>query len=1488
MQLADLKRPRFYIPIGLLLVLTVLSAVIFNPGFQKKMLLKHVGPLVDSLQLDYVHVTPWSVHLNKVAVEYAGGHFELEQGTLRYCLSSLLLLNANIKTLALQDVRVDVSEFTPPETEQPEEVGVFPGVLASLQHGLSYTLQEVAVNADVFLPDQQSVSASISGGGVRPKTTGTINIKAHYHTGKEDELVALDGRLILDQLTRGRFNSIETALDVDVMLAGLPEAESASAKLRVTPAPLTEAEQLSLQAAAEEPEFTPEAWSLVNVQMDGDGRQRSELTLEGRYDGNSGVFDGGYRITANERLVQRYVKDTVIPPTEEALSGDLLFNIADTTGDITVISDLLVNQIRETHPNENLPELLRLKNNFRLSLLPGLRLRVETIDSGLTDEDATRPLTSSLPQDLDIPLQDVGGFMQQENILLAFELPEVPLAWFDILLPEHELMEGTLTGAFEITTDTAGSIHVIPVTPLKVTGFTLLKEQQAVIEGVNLSVLPRVSYHGDALDVSLQELRVDDGTGAVATADFTATVPLGELPGAINARATADVELHRLVELLAIEPSGKQSLPKKVSLDFNAAILQQPDAVVVNALDANVLLDKKTRLLHLDLLQPLVMKSTAAGTRIGNAQGPLATLNISDIQLGWFSAFVPDTTLKGKLQRADFTLAAEGQGVATLTAGKPVRLDNVTITGPDGPMLKDVAISVRPSIRLAPEGTGITYKDLNVSGQKQQLLAASGALTLPGEADKPLLAEGQLNMDVQALSRQPVVARALQGSIEAPLWLEANYKLAQGASSIDLSRLSANLLYADKQPRISLQADSNVRVRTNLSSRQSELGRARGKVTLTVANLTPEPFAGILAANGLSLTDANGKAVLSSDGKSLRIDTLEPFRVTGAVLKTGDKQVLQSFTLTADSETVMQGDTLHARLKQFNITFDKDRGKPALDADVDVIVKGRGDRTRVETLTANVNMQLPALLDQPAILPGHGLTAGELTSVTTLDSSGKLDSTTRVQGLKSRNDLPLELLEIQVGGQLNDNGTFDLSMPIMTRGKSGETDLKIKLWDVPKEVGENDLFVSVDSSVLYLNDILNTLNLVASTRAAGEVGAELSEEQRAAIEAEEQADEMRPDDQAFWDVVPYKRYVTYNIKRLFYTDYLEVVDITGRAEASAGRLSLDDFKAQFHDSPIALNSVITFTPGEEPYNLEMQASVDQFDLATFLTELDPKSIPPAEGLFDVKVNAHGNSPNMAQYRNNLYFDMRMQSRDGVFRLLDPNDPLVTGSSNFAGAVGEGVSYVPTGLFGMGAVARLVNYIKAVPYDKVDAHFVRDESGNVEIRKYVVQSPEILMTANGGISYKEGVDVLHSPLKMDAQLDLRGRGAAIFYDLDLLEDERDAYGYWTGPEIKVWGAVAQSESNLSEIIEKAGKGAVLGGLTRPISGLIGNIRHLWMDEEGEPIEYTDAPPTTAPESVVETPVDAPTEPLTGTPAGTPTDTPVDTPADYITDLPDYYE
>ena len=610
-------------------------------------------------------------------------------------------------------------------------------------------------------------------------------------------------------------------------------------------------------------------------------------------------------------------------------------------------------QIRETHANENLPGTLRLENNFRLSLLPDLQLRLETIDSGMTDEAATQPLSSSLPGDLDIPLRDVKSFMHQEQILLAFQLPEVPLDWFDIFLPEHDIVDGTLTAAFEVATDTSGSIHLNPVQPLVVTGFTLSQDDVPVVEKVDLQVMPRVSYHGDALDVWLDKLRVSTTEGEVIRGDLSASMPLADTPGAVNVKTNADVQMHRLVGMLAIEQSGKQSLPQQLSLDLQAALLQQPQRLTVNTLDGNILLDNKTRLLRMELQQPLVMETTEAGSRIINSEGQLATLSISEIQLGWFSGFVPETTLQGRLHSADLSLVAAGQGVTTLTSARPVKLQQVTVTGPDGAMLKDVGITVRATIRLSGEGAQINYRDLRVTGQSQQLLSAGGTVTLPGGENKPVSADGHLVANVQALSGQPVVARALQGDVESPVRLEATYKLAHSAGGIDLDRLSANLLYEDEEPRVSLSADSRVRIRTQLGNRQSELDRARGKITLAVSNLTPEPFAGILEANGLSFTEANGKAELLSDGKSLRIDTIEPFVAKGVTVGAAGKPVLDTFTLVADTETVMHGNALHAKLKQLEVTFAKRPEHPAISATVDVRLKGQGAETWVEDLTAN-------------------------------------------------------------------------------------------------------------------------------------------------------------------------------------------------------------------------------------------------------------------------------------------------------------------------------------------------------------------------------------------------------------------------------------------------------------------------------------------------------------------------------------------------------
>ncbi|MGB7933958.1 MAG: hypothetical protein WCH04_17375, partial [Gammaproteobacteria bacterium] len=596
----------------------------------------------------------------------------------------------------------------------------------------------------------------------KPQASGAITVALRFDTGNKDDHIDVDGRLGLDQLTRGRFSAVETGLAIQASLEKLPETERVNLNLTITPVPATAGQEVSPPAAEDDgkPRYAPETLQFALRLPDSEGGIRSALDLEGVYDGNTGGVEGGYRVTANERLVQPYIKD-VIPPSAEVLTGEYRFNSTTLTGDMTVTSDLLVKEIREVKADNSLPDMLQLRNNFRVSLLPGMQLRVETLDTAVSDNADNNPLATRLPGDLHIPMDDFAAFLRQENTLLEFELPGVPLVWFNVFLPDYQITDGVLKAAFEVTTDAGGAIHIKPVKPLKVNGLTVKQQEKALIEGLNMSVLPSVNYSGDALGVSLKKLVVDAGSGELATADLDAAIPLSG-GGDITAQLGADLDLHRLLDVLAIKPTGRTTLPRHLALETRAALRQKPGLLTVNTLDAGLSLENKASLVKLHVLHPLLMETTPAGRKFGNSAGELATLTLGDIDLNWFSAFVPDATLKGRLSRAELKLAADAEGAVTITSGKPVALRHVTVATRKGRLLDDLGISLRPVVRIAPAGTRIEYKDLGVTSNRVRLVSGGGRITLPASADHPLVTDGHLSVDVQALARQPIIASALQ------------------------------------------------------------------------------------------------------------------------------------------------------------------------------------------------------------------------------------------------------------------------------------------------------------------------------------------------------------------------------------------------------------------------------------------------------------------------------------------------------------------------------------------------------------------------------------------------------------------------------------------------------------------------------------------------------------------------------------------------------
>jgi hypothetical protein len=148
------------------------------------------------------------------------------------------------------------------------------------------------------------------------------------------------------------------------------------------------------------------------------------------------------------------------------------------------------------------------------------------------------------------------------------------------------------------------------------------------------------------------------------------------------------------------------------------------------------------------------------------------------------------------------------------------------------------------------------------------------------------------------------------------------------------------------------------------------------------------------------------------------------------------------------------------------------------------------------------------------------------------------------------------------------------------------------------------------------------------------------------------------------------------------------------------------------------------------------------------------------------------------------------------------------------------------------VSRLVNYIAVINYDSIDFHATRDRSLDLKIERFNILSPTIRIGAKGTIRHEDGKDIFDSPLDAVGHLNMTGKGAAILYSIDLLQDEQDKYGYWKGPEFRVSGTLVNSTSNFAEIVQRASDGALKGAITRPISGLIGNVKYRWFGDDGE--------------------------------------------------------
>lgn len=1426
-------RRRTRIAAAVVAVFSIAVVAGFHPDIQKKLVLRFAGPLFEQLEFTRIHVLPWSLTLEQFEAAYAGAEISGDALTVRFCLTSLIGHTLNLKLLSARGITVDLRGFEPPPAPPPS--GPFAGVFATLDRGFDLELREANIDARVQLNPSDAVTLTVSGGEIAPDVAAPLAFSGRY-TSQAVDSVDFSGRLDIDQRDHGRFNAIGLHIAAAVRLATLAQPEHVRLGVFLQPTADPSRRVIASDDGETRYEPQPDSVSVKVTSHDDNGNTRAAFALNALYDGQTGALAGPYTLTSTDRLLTPYVDNGAVPGFTQSAEGQLFVDTQYGNVTANLDSHAYITELqRVLGQGSQLPSRVGLEQRVAVSLNDGV-LEISRLDNRIIDDESNSVIAAALAQTLSVPLNDPFALLAREQQLLTLDITDLPLGWFDGNAPAVIIRGAVAPTRFELSSDGNGVVRLAPTTPMRIEGIAVEQGGTMLADGLRLALSPRIVHDDSGLHAAIDDLSATAADLPVATLKLAVDVPAtSDGTPATDLRLSGNIDIDPLLQQPGVAALLEGvSLPQALSLHLDGKLKLAGDTIRIRALKARFAQPDRADLVRAEAKQTFTIKTSADGAQINNPAGELASLSISDLDLAWLSPFLAPYTIDGRVSQAAFSLQAQGDTGLVLSANAPLRLSGLDVANAGEPLLENIWASVQPIVDYTPARTLVRYEGLRISGGDRPIAIGAGAVTLTPRADlaPEIRADGQLELAVNALARQPLIA-AMAPAREYATALATNfrYRLKYTGEVLELERLKLDLSL-DKTRYIGVESDSGLTIRPQLEPGDNLARHAVGEIRLDINALSALALGDVLPMSGIAFDRIDGILRLRSDGERLVARSDDPLQVRNVrITDPAGVAVLKPFDVTTSATVEAVGQTLDLALDSLAVNF-HGNGQPGLHGSLSARIEP--ERTiALQRLRADFTGDVPQLLDHPGVLPGHALTNGTLGMTVAVEPDGNITAKTLLDGLASREALAIRTIEMPLTGNMRPDGRgFDVSMPLIGTGKSGVGNALIVGEYLPVKGEPSMLRLQVSSELFYLNDMLAAIDGIsrpAPKRAAAKAGAKSADKATAApLVLDETADTT-----AFWDVLPYTTEVEFDFRKLFYSDYLAFNDIKGSAELTDTALVLNAFAARFHDSPITLDGGLTFAATQvDPYTAKLRGKIADFDLNQFFTELTPNEESRIEGLFGVDIAIDGSAPNAAQFRNRLLLDLKMTSRDGLFRPLPAGGTLMASASDALGIVGEGLSYVPTGGFGAGAVSRLVNYIAVIDYDVIDIHITRDTSLDLVIKRFNMLSPNIRMSAKGTIAHAYGKDIIDSPLDVVAHLNMTGKGAAILYSIDLLEDEQDKFGYWKGPEFRISGSVAATESNFAEIIERASDGALKGGITRPLSGFIGNIKYRWFGNDGE--------------------------------------------------------
>lgn len=732
------------------------------------------------------------------------------------------------------------------------------------------------------------------------------------------------------------------------------------------------------------------------------------------------------------------------------------------------------------------------------------------------------------------------------------------------------------------------------------------------------------------------------------------------------------------------------------------------------------------------------------------------TLTLHALPVAWLRPFVRTADVSGGLITGQVVVSGQTSHL-NLRTPQPLRVGSLSVVQAGQLFLTKADVTAGFHVLLTKQEMQATVTQLTVRTASGDMVYAQAKVTMPVGPDPSVTIVTSYKADLPTLLAPILKLGAIQSTGEADFTLTGK--------KIELRRLFTAVTDAAGQDIIKATAlrpftfDWATHQAVVVGTPDSKMVLRLDFDRLPLAAL-PLPWPGIKLGGFV----ADGELVLEVDDDKVRVRAPHPMILADVSLQQNGRPLLTGLHIDAQPQLELSGKA-QARFDTGEINVLGASG--ALLAKI----KAEGSQASASDIRGSLNftLEVPALATQPVFGGTKAVSAGRASGEVRVarGSASQLEARMTVNGLvaaATNEILPVANFSFRAVAQAN--GKISVQAPLLLDRAGYRSDLGLAVELVPAGRGYL-LDGRLTGEQVELNDALAVLGVFMASTANAPKPVESTGP--AIVVADAKPAWSRLTGRLALEVKSVVRGADWTMTGLTGLVVIEPADITlQKLEAAFGE------KGRF-----AAKGLVSFTKGEQPYDLTGDFSLTEFDAGKLFKALDPARPATIEGVFTVagRFTGSGETLNRTFERSHGTFDLT--GRQGIFRGLQRTTNKVSLATKAVDLLGSlfGSSKVVEKVAGAAFyVDQLAQTLGELNYDLLSVKLMRDQSLNVALEDISLVSPEIRLIGKGAVTYVTDKPLLEQPLNVSLSIAGRGKVEEQLGKLRLLSGARDDLDY----------------------------------------------------------------------------------------------------------------